>query len=654
MTVYIDITQLEKQRVNTGIQRVVKEFLQRAITSKQDISYKVLLYNTKIQKMQLLQNKDVALFLKDIKNFQFLNKQVINIESIKPEQTSIFFDIDSAWNAPYKREELYPILKNNGFYIANFIHDLIPILLPQYVQKVVIDNYKPFIEAVYKYSDTVLFNSTSSKNDFLDYKAVLKIKRDISTKVVGLGSDFKTQQTNPSTLSPTLNAILNKKYILFVGTIEPRKNHEDVFDAFNILSKKYPDLNLVFIGIKGWKNDTFMQKIASHPLKEKRLFWLNNIDDDTLYHFYKNAFVVTYLSKYEGYGLPIVESLQHGNITITSNNSSMPEVGLDFADYIDNFSINQLVQMVSLYIEDQEHYNQKKQHIKQNFKTLSWDEHATLIFNTLNIKKRTSLQTTLKNKIKSIPLIGIAARWLNNLARLNNLKHRLYISEQKIAKLQKQNTALSKPSDTTTMDDYYVAFEDKFRGSRPSILKRYIPYLKYIDPVLQNIENKNIKALDIGCGRGEWLQLLQEKNIDAQGLDLNNSILNIAKQNGVKNLQKSDAISFLKKVKDNTYDIVTAFHIIEHIPYEKLFELLQEIKRVSKKDAIILLETPNPLNIEVGAYSFYMDPTHLNPLPAPNIKFMAEYIGFKNVTIDYINPSTSPKEAKDYLIISTK
>jgi len=350
MTIYIDITQLEKSRVNTGIQRVVKEFLQRAINTK-NRSYKILLYKKKNKKMQLLENDEVKLFLQNIQTYQFTKKQTINIETIKPKQTTIFYDIDSGWNAPYKREILYPILKNNGFLIINFLYDMIPILLPKFVQQITIKNFKPYIKTVYKYSDMVICDSISAQTDFLKYKSELNIKRDISTKVTGLGSNFLSIKEKVK--DTKIQYILDKKYILFVGTLEPRKNQEDVLDAFDSLSSKYPDLNLVFIGIKGWKIDSLIQKINSHPLKDHRLFWLNSIDDDTLYHFYKNATLVTYLSKYEGFGLPIIESLQHGNITITSKNSSMPEVGLDFADYIEDNDLEKLITTVSLYLDDE-------------------------------------------------------------------------------------------------------------------------------------------------------------------------------------------------------------------------------------------------------------------------------------------------------------
>ncbi|MEA3353374.1 MAG: glycosyltransferase [Campylobacterota bacterium] len=228
------------------------------------------------------------------------------------------------------------------------------------------------------------------------------------------------------------------------------------------------------------------------------------------------------------------------------------------------------------------------------------------------------------------------------------------VQNPKIAKDQLQKDYL---------DNYYLAFENKFRGSRESILKRYEAYLKFV-PLLNTTDYQlatTSSALDIGCGRAEWVQLLQQRGIDSRGIDLNPAMLQVGFDNNVQNLEEADAFEYLSKCEDNTFDIITAFHIIEHIPFEKLIILLQHIKRVAKPNATILLETPNPQNIQVAACNFYNDPTHLNPLPAPVIKFLVQYIGFQNVKINYLNPKEIlpttnyplPTEAQDYLITAT-
>lgn len=377
MTVYIDITQLDKGRANTGIQRVVKEFLKRAVEGERNIFYKIISYNTDTNCMELLDNREIKEFVNNIQNYKFVKKTKIDIQLIKPIETTILFELDATWNAPLKREILYPALKENGFLIFNFIYDLTPIILPDFANEITVGNFPHFLNNVYKYSDMVFCDSLSAKNDFLNYKTSFNITREIKTEVVSLGSDFF--KINAPLKNQYIKELLEKKYILFVGTLEPRKNQENVLDAFEILAKKCPDLNLILIGKQGWKIEHFIQRINSHELKNKQLFWLNDVDDNTLSYFYKNAFLVTYLSKYEGYGLPITESLQYANVTITSKNSSMYEVGQDFADYIVHDSANELIETVLFYYNNPVFYNQRKEYIKLNFKTKTWD----MFYNTI-------------------------------------------------------------------------------------------------------------------------------------------------------------------------------------------------------------------------------------------------------------------------------
>ena len=131
-------------------------------------------------------------------------------------------------------------------------------------------------------------------------------------------------------------------------------------------------------------------------------------------------------------------------------------------------------------------------------------------------------------------------------------------------------------------------------------------------------------------------------------------MLNVGRDAGVKNLQYVDIFDFLKSCKDNSFDLVSAFHIIEHIPYKQLFILLQEIKRISTPNATILLETPNPANLLVASYEFYKDPTHLNPLPSDVIKFMVEYIGFKDVKVDFLHPFPKTEHIKENSEVASK
>jgi len=368
--IYVDITQYIKNRLNTGIQRVVKEYLYQAIQHN-SLLY-VLCYDNSKKCFSHIPHEEVLLFLDDVSSYIFKKSVKIDIFE-KSTHKKIFFDIDSVWNADLQREFFYAKLKKNDFFIYNFIYDLIPILFPQFMYATTRNNFTPYINAILRYSDFVFFDSYSASHDFTNIQKKSSLKNKIKKKVIYLGSDFtKLSSTKKHTLSPKYENLLLKKYILFVGTFEPRKNQSLMLDAFDELSQKYPELHLIFIGKIGWNVERIISRIDTHPLKNKRVLHLQNIDDVTLKSFYESAYIVAYLSHYEGYGLPVVESLLYGNITIVSKNSSMPEVGGKYADYIENDSKEELTFLCEKYVKNSELYSSKKKSIQSDYKSHDW------------------------------------------------------------------------------------------------------------------------------------------------------------------------------------------------------------------------------------------------------------------------------------------
>ncbi|MEA5502226.1 class I SAM-dependent methyltransferase [Halotia wernerae UHCC 0503] len=189
--------------------------------------------------------------------------------------------------------------------------------------------------------------------------------------------------------------------------------------------------------------------------------------------------------------------------------------------------------------------------------------------------------------------------------------------------------------DRHLLDAFYVAFEDQFRGSREQIHDRLKVYLPLIEKT--NFGKTDSPILDVGCGRGEWLQLLRESGYKSIGIDINRVMLEQCRDINLEVIE-SDAIAYLQSLPDESLGIVTGFHIIEHLPLTILINLIYEILRVLKPGGLAIFETPNPQNILVGTNNFYIDPTHLNPLPSPLVKFILEYAGFNAVEVMNLNP----------------
>ncbi len=180
------------------------------------------------------------------------------------------------------------------------------------------------------------------------------------------------------------------------------------------------------------------------------------------------------------------------------------------------------------------------------------------------------------------------------------------------------------------MHTFYKALEDRFRGSRQLIKSRLEIYLPFVDPFFKLLSSP--RMLDLGCGRGEWLELLSERGFSVKGIELNQAMFDYC-VNRQFSVEKIDALTYLQQLPDASVEIISAFHVAEHIPFNELYQWLEQAYRTLVPGGLLILETPNPENILVSTESFYFDPTHRNPIPSPLMSFLVEYIGFARKNI---------------------
>jgi O-antigen chain-terminating methyltransferase len=185
------------------------------------------------------------------------------------------------------------------------------------------------------------------------------------------------------------------------------------------------------------------------------------------------------------------------------------------------------------------------------------------------------------------------------------------------------------------LDDSYEALyrdlENVFRGTREQVrafVADYVADMKtiaHLGPVV-----------DLGCGRCEWLELLAEAGIDAHGVDSNTAFVEAGAERGL-DVRQGDAIAHLRELPEASLGGVTAFHLAEHLPLDALVALVDAALVALKPGGLLLLETPNPTNLRVGAAAFYIDPTHLKPLHPEFMKFLLDQRGFADTTIRYVH-----------------
>jgi len=182
-------------------------------------------------------------------------------------------------------------------------------------------------------------------------------------------------------------------------------------------------------------------------------------------------------------------------------------------------------------------------------------------------------------------------------------------------------------------DEIYEALEDAFRGSFEHVTELLRAYLPDIETV-----GSLGRVLDIGTGRGEWLQLLANADIDAYGVDSNAVAVERCRSRDLK-VVHGDALLHLTGLPDASIAAITGFHVVEHLgSFDALIELIDQAVRVLRPGGLVIFETPNPENVIVGASTFYLDPSHHRPVPPRLLEFLVWSRGFDDVELRFLHP----------------
>lgn len=248
-----------------------------------------------------------------------------------------------------------------------------------------------------------------------------------------------------------------------------------------------------------------------------------------------------------------------------------------------------------------------------------WDaynnNHSTTVFKSLEWKIE-KLQAEYSN-VKTL---------LTNFITLEASLQKLIDSiEQKTVDRGTALTELKELKDQLSVYQY-SDFEQRFRGDEQEVkekLKRYIPVFLQADDIL-----------DIGCGRGEFIELLVHEGKRATGIDISESMLKRAEEKGIK-AKKSAALEYLQQQGDNSLGGIFSAQVIEHLTPEYLRDVVRESFRVLKPEAPILLETINPLSLFALSNIYFLDVSHNKPLHPEYMRYLLESSGFSDVKIIY-------------------
>lgn len=170
---------------------------------------------------------------------------------------------------------------------------------------------------------------------------------------------------------------------------------------------------------------------------------------------------------------------------------------------------------------------------------------------------------------------------------------------------------------------FYVALEDRFRGDQRVIAEQQRRYIPYIDAVVDD----DHPLLDLGCGRGEWLRVLRDAGIAASGVDANPVAVAECLEDGLK-VDEADLTTALASARDGSLGAISMLQVVEHLPFPLLLQVFRDCARALRPGGVLVIETPNALNLQVAATTFWLDPTHQRPLHPELLRLIAKESGF--------------------------
>lgn len=178
--------------------------------------------------------------------------------------------------------------------------------------------------------------------------------------------------------------------------------------------------------------------------------------------------------------------------------------------------------------------------------------------------------------------------------------------------------------------DYYAYFEERNYATEEQVEDNRRLYTAYVKPYLSFVAEP--LAVDIGCGRGEWLHMLRELGFRTKGVDIDEGMLKSAVEKDL-DVELVDGLSFLRSLEDQSVSVLTAFHVLEHLQFDRILEFFLESRRVLVPGGLLIAETPNPENLHVATTNFYLDHTHVRPIPILQMASLARYAGYDKYSI---------------------
>jgi hypothetical protein len=280
--------------------------------------------------------------------------------------------LGAGWHKHGLMDKLLREKTANKFELVHLAYDLIPVYFPHFFGPGLYEHYTKYLFEAISLSDQLVAISESTKRDVKKFCEQTGLKMP-KTSVIRLGEDFE-KKMNVNHEKP----LVKGDFILCVGTVEVRKNHNLLYQAYRMkldTGEKMP--KLVIVGRPGWLVNNLLYELKNDPVVQDHIVILSAVSDAQLQDLYTNCLFTVYPSFYEGWGLPIAESLAYGKVCLSSNSSSMVEIAGDSIDYFSPYDTVGAANIIQDYFLHPGKLSEKEKQIKQQYKPTSWKQTTT-------------------------------------------------------------------------------------------------------------------------------------------------------------------------------------------------------------------------------------------------------------------------------------
>jgi len=276
-------------------------------------------------------------------------------------------------------EALYRVKQQLGLRVTLICYDAIPVLFPQlFVGVLSPGGFGSYLAELAWCADAVLCISECTRRDF--ERVMKEMGAPVPpTHVITLGSEIRMSETGgaPQGLA---HGDGERPFVLYVSTIERRKNHEVLYRAWSRLRDRgVVPHRLVFVGMQGWGVNDLMNDLKLDPRTQGDIVCLNHVSDGELAWLYRHAAFTVFPSLYEGWGLPVVESLAWGKFCLASSAASLPEAGGRWAEYLDPWDLPAWVDRLGHYMQHPTDVHARNDAIAREFRAPAWAQTARAI-----------------------------------------------------------------------------------------------------------------------------------------------------------------------------------------------------------------------------------------------------------------------------------